>query len=147
MIKCTGKRIAAYILDMLFVLIIAGMFAKIELINPTQKEYNEALEKYNEKYTLYLKERTNNDYNTSSSQVSEQLNKTYEVTDKELDELGYEVEKQSLPSKIILIVCSILYFAVFQFYNKGQTLGKVIMKIHLISEDKKKLSIWQTIIN
>lgn len=48
-------------------------------------------------------------------------------------------KKQGLIS-LMLIFFNILYFVVYQFYNKGQTFGKKLMKIKVISNDSKELT-------
>ena len=40
----------------------------------------------------------------------------------------------------------VLYFGLFQYYNKGQTIGKKLMKIKVVSNDGKKLKLSQVII-
>lgn len=49
----------------------------------------------------------------------------------------YDLEKASLPSDIVTVVIFIGYFIVFQYLNKGQTLGKKLFKIKIV-EGKKK---------
>ena len=48
-------------------------------------------------------------------------------------------KKQGLYS-LMLILFNILYFVVYQFYNDGQTIGKKLMKIKVVSYDSKKLT-------
>ena len=50
----------------------------------------------------------------------------------------YDLEKASLPSDIITVVIFIGYFIVFQYLNKGQTLGKKIFKIKIVEGKKKE---------
>ena len=49
----------------------------------------------------------------------------------------YDLEKASLPSDIVTVVIFIGYFIVFQYLNKGQTLGKKLLKIKIVEGDKK----------
>ena len=49
----------------------------------------------------------------------------------------YDLEKASLPSDIVTVVIFIGYFIVFQYLNKGQTLGKKLFKIKIIEGEKK----------
>lgn len=48
-------------------------------------------------------------------------------------------KKQGLMS-LITIILNVLYFVVYQFYNKGQTVGKRILGIKVISSDSKDLT-------
>ena len=50
----------------------------------------------------------------------------------------YDLEKASLPSDIVTVVIFIGYFIVFQYLNKGQTLGKKLFKIKIVEGKKKE---------
>ena len=65
---------------------------------------------------------------------------------KETQELTYEIEKNSTAINIVYVVMNIGYFVIFQFLNKGQTLGKKIMKIKIVDNDEKEPNIIQMII-
>lgn len=52
----------------------------------------------------------------------------------------YDTDYESVLSYIIQITLIVLYFTVFQFYNKGQTFGKKIMKIRVVSVDDRPLT-------
>ncbi len=58
-------------------------------------------------------------------------------------DISYEIAKQSGLGTIITIVIYILYYVVFQFYNKGKTLGKQVMKIEVISLEQEELTMNQ----
>lgn len=49
----------------------------------------------------------------------------------------YDLEQASLPSDVITVIIFIGYFIVFQYLNKGQTLGKKIFKIKIVEGEKK----------
>lgn len=60
-----------------------------------------------------------------------------------LDSAGviiYESDYANAPVNIIQIIIIVLYFIVFQFYNKGQTFGKKLMGIKVVSNDGSKLN-------
>jgi len=63
----------------------------------------------------------------------------------------YIIDKQSSLSSIFDIVLCIGYFGAFQFMNKGQTLGKKLCGIKVVSNGKKKytyaLSILRSVLN
>src|SRR5699024_8199154 len=59
--------------------------------------------------------------------------------------LSYEMARKQGVVSLFTIFLNILYFVVFQIKNKGQTLGKQLMKIKVISKDKKDLSMNQMI--
>ena len=54
-------------------------------------------------------------------------------------EIGYDQSKEEIPIVIIDIAGMLLYFVVFQAYNKGQTLGKKLVKIRVVSKEDKQL--------
>lgn len=49
----------------------------------------------------------------------------------------YDLEKASIPTDIVTVIIFIGYFIVFQYLNKGQTLGKKIFKIKIVEGEKK----------
>jgi len=61
-------------------------------------------------------------------------------------ELSYEMEKASTTTNIVYVVISIGYFIVFQYLNKGQTLGKKLIKIKVVNQEDKEPSIIQMIL-
>lgn len=55
-------------------------------------------------------------------------------------DVSYELLKINGFSEIISIAIMILYFVVFQIYNKGQTIGRKIMKTEIVKIDGSELS-------
>lgn len=66
------------------------------------------------------------------------INKIY--SKKNVD-YNYKLLKYSIMPTIVSLMCILLYFVVFQFYFNGQTLGKKIMKLRIISNSDKELNI------
>lgn len=116
-------RVIAYILD---IIIIAVISSAIVMMLPTDKNYDKYVEEYKNIQGEYLEQKITMD----------------EYVDKSKD-VVYKIDKLAIPSTLIQTVLYIGYFIVFQVYNKGQTLGKKLMRIKLIStrgnelEDKK----------
>lgn len=105
----------------------------------SEKEYNKLLEfdgEYTEDLINYYEDKKINkdEYN----KIIENLDSNY--SDVEIN-YSYKLLKYSIISTIINLMCILLYFVVIQFYFNGQTLGKKIMKLRVISNNDKKLSI------
>ena len=104
-----------------------------------EKEYNKLLKfdkEYTKDLTKYYKDKKieSNEY----EKIIEKLNTSYNKI--EID-YSYKLLKYSVIPTIVNLMCIMLYFVVFQFYFNGQTFGKKIMKIKVVSNSKKDLTI------
>jgi uncharacterized RDD family membrane protein YckC len=108
------QRLCAYIIDVLLIAIVASLIA-IPFVNT--KETN----KLNNEMTQLLEQFANDEISST------------EFADKNVD-LTYTIARKNGFVSLITIVINILYFVVFQLYNKGQTIGKELMKIKVISD-------------
>ncbi len=124
--KVTGKRVVAYIIDYFIVALIASLFARVQILNP---QYDEYMKEY-QNYTESLKEIM-----------------TDESGAEKLESMSYDLAKKSININIISLVVSVIYFVGFQFINKGQTLGKKILKLKLIDTENEKLRFYQVLLN
>lgn len=70
--------------------------------------------------------------------ILENINKDYSITEQNY---SYKLLKYSRIQNIITIMCILLYFVVFQFYFDGKTLGKKVMKLKVVSNNNKQLTI------
>ena len=123
--KVTGKRVLAYIVDYIIVALIASLFAKVSILNPNYDKY---MEEYN-KYVESLK-------------VSLEDNSTEELYDN-----SYEMTKLGINMTIITIVVGVVYYVGFQYINKGQTIGKKLLKIKIVDENNEKPKFQQVLIH
>lgn len=116
------KRIVAYIIDIAIVTIFVTLISKIEFINPS-------LDKYNENYVIYNE--LIEDYNNKEID-----NDSYE---KKLIDINYELGRTNVINGVVTIISLIFYFGIVQMWMNGQTVGKRILKIRLVSnkEDNK----------
>ena len=105
----------------------------------TKKEYNKLI-KLDNKYLETLKDKyedkkiNEEEYND----IIEKLNLQYQKID---TDYSYKLLKYSIIPTIVNLMCIMLYFIVMQFYFGGQTLGKKILKLKVVSNNDKKLSI------
>lgn len=109
------RRLCAYVIDYLLVVLVVSViampFTDTKKTEKLEKESTEIIEKYQKGEITpdeYLQRYSNVYYNLSRN--------TGIVT-------------------FITIIVYILYYVVFQLYNKGQTIGKKLMKIKVISID------------
>ena len=119
------NRLAAYLIDFIIVSIIISLIS--------QGLVTKKIEKLNDELQSTISE-----YTTGELSMEEYVEKTSDLT--------YEIEKISLPTNIVSIVIYIGYFVVFQFLNKGQTLGKKLMKIKVVDKEEKNPSLLEIII-
>lgn len=118
------KRFIAYVLDIVFIYVLLSLITSIRFINPTYEKYNDAYTKYTEVIERY--------YNQ-------------EISIEEMQELNednyYDVTRYSISNIVVIDIVLFLYFVIFQKYNNGQTLGKKIMKLKVVTENNKDISI------
>lgn len=113
------KRILAYAIDIIIVNIIASLIFMLPIFENDYQTYTEKTEEY-----------TNYILNIGSGELD------YDI---ELD-YAYTITQSSQPLLIITSGLLILYFGVFAYFFKGQTLGKKITKLKVVSIDKDKLN-------
>lgn len=105
----------------------------------SKKEYDKLL-KLDNKYLKTLKEKYE-DKKLNEEEYTEviaKLNLHYQTTD---TNYSYKLLKYSIIPTIVNLMCIMLYFIVMQFYFGGQTLGKKILKLKVVSNNDKKLNI------
>lgn len=120
------KRLGALILDMIIVSTVVSMLTFFVNNNSNYekltKEYNDVMEQAMDK-------------KTSPKEYKKLLSKASDIS--------YDLSKQTVVVSFVSLTMYILYFIVFQFYNKGQTIGKKLMKIKIESNDGKDLTMNQ----
>ena len=122
--KPTIRRLFAYLIDVVIVALIASALASTKYLNPYIKEYTKADIKYQEFVNEAAKD---------TKKAQELLN------GEELKDLTYDMSKSGVFVSIYTVVISLLYFVCFQYYTKGKTLGKLVTKIEVVSNNKGKL--------
>ena len=120
------KRIIAFVIDIVIVSLVVSLINLLPL-DPYKDKYKDAYEKYNE-VVQKSAEDEKNDYKD------------------EIIELNYEVYKYRTYSSMFSATALILYFGVLPLVMNGQTLGKKIMKLRVISNNEKKLNFWKYLI-
>lgn len=109
------KRFCAYVVDYILIIVLVSListpFIDTKKTEKIENETLEIVEKYN------ANEITSEEYIERYTDVYYSLGRTTGVV------------------TFITIIIDILYFVVFQIYNKGQTIGKKLLKIKVISDD------------
>ena len=110
------KRFFAYMIDTMFLSIIINLIA---FALPLEG-YNKANENYNELADKYL-----------TQEISQE-----EYMDSSI-EYVYKIQDTGIVLNAMLLVLNIGYFIIFQYLNKGQTLGKKLLKIKVTQNGKE----------
>ena len=107
----TIKRISAYIIDYIFIVLLITLISQIRFLKPNYDEYVSA---YNDYYDYYEEILDNN----ISIIDSKEFKMTY-----------YNLDKYSISISISSIIVYLLYFVGFQKWNNYQTLGKKVFNV------------------
>ena len=84
---------------------------------------------------------SNTDTEEKLMELTEQFNVGEITTDAYLDEysdLLYDTQKDGVIQLSVSVVLTIAYFVVFQYTNKGQTLGKKLFNLRVVDKDTEK---------
>lgn len=120
------KRIIAFVIDIVIVSLVVSLINLLPL-DPYKDKYKDSYEKYNE----VVQKSTEDDKNDYKDEIIE---------------LNYEVYKYRTYSSMFSATALILYFGVLPLVMNGQTLGKKIMKLRVVSNNEKKLNFWKYLI-
>lgn len=117
------KRIIAFLIDMFLVSFIVVGASRYLHLDPY-------IEKYDEAFTEY-------------SELATETENLSDVDKDRLIELNYDVYRYGVVNNAISIGMLILYFGILEYVCKGETPGKRLMKLRLVSNSDKKLNIFQ----
>ena len=145
--KIVIKRLVAYIIDIVLVSIVSTVITSSSYINKDYDKYintSEEYEAFYEEYTDYIEELQEqlDDEEITKDEYDIKLKEKNEIYERKSIDYNYKLIKLSLISTIISILVILLYFVVIQYYFNGQTLGKRIMKLRVISKNDKKLNLF-----
>ena len=123
----TFRRICAYAIDYIFIILLSTMVSGIRFLNPSYDNYVNA---YDEYATMYEK----------IADGDLEL-----VNSNEFKDIYYNLDKYSVSVSISTIVIYLLYFVGFQKWNHNQTLGKKAFNIAVTSKNEK-VTVWQMLL-
>lgn len=114
------KRLGAYVVDLFIVTVVTALFMVPFPVNSNiqklEEESNQIMEEYLE----------------GTMDVDTFLSQSKEV--------NYDLSYAKVFYTIFDVLVLILYFTVFPFYNKGQTLGKKLFRLQIVRVDDKPLT-------
>lgn len=113
-------RILAYIIDMLIVSFIVFLIGSVIPMNSNKDTL--------QKEAISLQEKYLNGEITSEEFIRQNAYITYDI------------DHASVMEYIVEIVVMIFYFIIFQFYNRGQTLGKKLMGLRVVGIEGRELT-------
>lgn len=170
------KRLGAYGIDMMVIMIITQCLSGIPILNHQLDNYN----KYYQEYATTLKEYTEFKVELQNSFKDEKItekeylkitqkSETYKpimekyyadkkITKSEFNKINksidnaymktykkeyYNVEKNSICYFVIYLITTLAYFIGFNYYTSGQTLGKKVFRLRIVSskEEAQKVSL------
>ena len=132
---------------------VVGMFATLDITKVVDTEKDTTTitidnigDDLNYSYKFYNKEKGKHDYKVIpfSKMESKYLNnyeKVYNEYNQIYQDSNYELMKINYIPSIITMVITILYFVVFGYFCNGQTLGKKMMQLQVVSKDDKRVNI------
>lgn len=105
----------------------------------TLEEYNKLIE--NKKYKVLI-EPFYDDLVIDKNEYKEILKKINSEEEKTSSDFNYKLQKLGIFNSIITLTITLLYFGVLQYLLKGQTIGKKILNIKVVSANSKKLNVF-----
>lgn len=129
-------RLLAFIID---VLVINAICFGVLLLVPKNENYSKYTK---ESEAIQIKKMELMQKDDLTKEDREQITQY----NNQLKEIAYDIDYNNVLSILIEIVIMILYFIVFQFYNKGKTIGKKLMKLKVISVTSEELTLNQVAI-
>lgn len=145
--KIVFKRLIAYIIDIVIVSVVSTLITSNSYINKDYNKYVNTYDKYQEYSDQYRKnvkelDKSLDDEKISEKEYEKNLNKLNNSFDEKSIDYNYKLIKLSIIPTTISILVILLYFVVIQFYMGGKTLGKKIVKLKVVSNNKNNLTIF-----
>ncbi len=143
--KMIFKRLAAYIIDIMLISLVIAFIAYNPYINMNYNKYNEVYDEYESYYDSYnksldkLKDDLDNEIITNDDYDKELTNLNKSYIEESLN-YRYRLDKLSTVTTFLTILTILLYFVIIQ-YAYGTTIGKKLLKIKIVSNNDKPLTL------
>ncbi len=118
------QRFVAFLIDMLLVSVVASFIVTPFIDTKKTAELNNEINAFTQEFQEYY---TSGEFAKDEDKVDEYVSR--------YTSLYYESARQNGTASLISIFLGVLYFVVYQTLRKGQTLGKRLMKIRVVSEE------------
>ena len=125
MVASFFDRLGAYVIDMIIISILISVIS----FGVPSNDSSEINAKMNELQDKLINGEVDND-----------------VILTEYGNLFYEYQKSNVIYMSVNVALYIAYFVVFQYMLKGQTLGKKVLKLKVVTNEDGNVTIWQMII-
>lgn len=169
--KVVLKRVVAYMIDIIIVSLVVTFITSNSHINKDYDKYNDTYKEFQDNYEMHQDFLTDFEEFYKDDEIKEEeydeLIENYPLYEQYLEEIktsidfdyddiikkvndyysnqeldySYNLVKLSVIQTIISILCILMYFVIIQYYFNGQTLGKKIMKLQVVSIKDKPLTI------
>lgn len=127
--KTIFKRLLAYIIDTIIVSMFVLILSFIPLIGKSASKYTDISTEIAEVEGSY-----------SNNEIS------LEEYNAKMIDLTYKLNKEGIIYIFVNFISLCIYFIVFQYFNKGQTIGKKILNIKVVSNSNEKLTIFSCVV-
>ncbi len=124
------SRLCAYSIDMLLITFLMFFISGTYKLNPYLYDHEDAFKKYEEVYKSI---------DTTKGDSEELLNKMKEPL--------YDMEHTNIYVYIWYIVLTVFYFGIFQRLTGGQTLGKKLCRLKVVSSDDKDANLFKLLLH
>ena len=122
------QRLLAYLVDIVVISVVVSIF--------TFSFDNSKLEEINTELNTAM-----NDLMTATTGGSEASELNMDEINQKITDLEYDYQKATVLQNSISVVIYILYFIAFQFLYKGQTVGKKLLKLRVVTKEEKEPSL------
>ena len=136
------RRIMAYFIDIILVVMVSTLITSNKYIDINYSKYQKVYNEYktcSDEYESLLKD-------SEEEKLDEKESDKLDKYEEKLNNYSYRLSKLSFVPRFMGIILSLFYFVVLQFYFNGQTLGKKIMKLRVVSNDNKNINIFSFLI-
>lgn len=103
-----------------------------------EEEYNKLTESKEYKQIIINNYEDNKISKGEYKEIINDINKEFDKTAKDYI---YILNKKGLYNSLITLLCTLIYFGIIQCLLKGQTIGKKILKLKVVSSSSKKINI------